>query len=79
MRVRVRYYAALREAAGRDEELIESEAADAEGLLHELRARHGFAIPRAGIRLARNGQPADWSAPLADGDRIELLPPYSGL
>lgn len=79
MRVRVQYFAALREAAGCAEECLDTEARNLEELLHELRARHGFEYPRGRLRVGRNGRPADWNSGLAAGDRVSLMPPFSGL
>jgi MoaD family protein len=79
MRVTVQYFAALREAAGCSEERLDTRAADLDRLLHELRARHGFAWPRERLKVGRNGRLADWQSALAEGDRIALMPPFSGL
>lgn len=77
MKVRVRYFASLRDAAGRDEEQVEAPA----GLraLYADRARaHGFALPIERLRVARNGDFVAWDAVLHDGDEIVFIPPVSG-
>jgi molybdopterin synthase sulfur carrier subunit len=77
MRVRVRYFASLRDAAARDEETV-----DAPGglvaLYAALAARHGFTLPRERLRVALNGEFAAWDAPLAAGDEVVFIPPVSG-
>jgi molybdopterin synthase sulfur carrier subunit len=78
MRVTVRYFASLRELAGRDAELLDTEARDAAALFHELRARHGIDWPADRLRVAVNGAFADWSTRLAEGDEVVFLPPVSG-
>ncbi|GIX33364.1 MAG: molybdopterin synthase sulfur carrier subunit [Lysobacterales bacterium] len=79
MRVTIQYFAALREAAGRSEESLDTAASDLDRLLHELRARHGFALAREDLRVGRNGRLADWRSALCEGDRIAIMPRFSGL
>lgn len=88
MVIRVRYFAAARAAAGRDEEKLDVPAGTSlEQLLQELRARH----PADG-----NGQPSlrsiierssflrnevalrDRSLALHTEDVIDVLPPFAG-
>lgn len=75
--VQVQYYALLREQAGRSSEAVEA-AADAAALYESLAARHGFTLPRAQLKVAVNGEFADWSRPLADGDEVVFIPPVAG-
>ena len=77
-RVRLRYYALLREQAGLGEELVESAAADVAGLYAELVDRHGFRLAREQLRVAVNSEFSDWSRPLADGDEVVFIPPVAG-
>ncbi len=78
MKLLIRYFASLRDSAGCDEEVLQTDAADPEALFHVLRARHGFDWPTDRLRVAVNGAFADWSTRLADGDEITFLPPVSG-
>ena len=79
MRVRVLYFAALRERAGMalsEEEVAPGTTVGA--LWERVRARPGFggAAPVPGFSV--NG---DWCAPsrlLSEGDEVGLLPPVSG-
>jgi molybdopterin converting factor subunit 1 len=77
-RVRLRYYALLREQAGCGEEELETQAADPAALYDELARRHGFNLPRAQLKVAVNAEFSDWSRPLADGDEIVFIPPVAG-
>lgn len=78
IRVRLRYYALLREQAGLGEELVETAAGDAARLYDELAARHGFKLGREQLRVAVNSEFSDWTRPLADGDEVVFIPPVAG-
>jgi sulfur-carrier protein len=77
-RVRVEYYAMLREQAGMSEEHVETGARTAEQLYAQLVERHGFDVARAGLKVAVNARFADWSAALEDGDEVVFIPPVAG-
>ena len=77
-RVRLRYYAVLRDEAGCGAETVETAAADAAGLYQELAARHRFSLERDRLRVAVNTEFADWSRTLADGDEVVFIPPVAG-
>jgi sulfur-carrier protein len=74
MRVKVRYFAALRERAGRDEEWVEVPVGTTCGGLYE-RLFPGLGLP---VAHARNHEHAQASDALADGDEIVFLPPVGG-
>jgi molybdopterin synthase sulfur carrier subunit len=78
MRYRILYFASLRDAAGRDQEQVDSAQADARLLYGELRVRHGFGLPAERLRVAINGEFAAWDRTLVDGDEVAFLPPVSG-
>jgi len=80
MRVRVRLFAALREAAGRGEvEWDLPEGATVEQLVAELGAALPALAAGAGrARVAVNRRYAAPNARLADGDEVALIPPVSG-
>ncbi len=76
--MRVQYFAILREQAGRSDESVTTRAHDARELYEELRARHGLKLRPEQLRVAINEEFADWSQPLAEGDRVVFLPPVAG-
>ncbi|MDE2271391.1 MAG: MoaD/ThiS family protein [Xanthomonadaceae bacterium] len=78
MNYRLLYFASLCDAAGRSRESVESDARDALALFAELAARHGFTFKPERLRVAVNGEFAEWNRPLADGDEVAFLPPVSG-
>jgi sulfur-carrier protein len=78
VKLRLRYFASLRDAAGTDLEEIDSAHAHAAEVFEAAAMRHGFALPRTRLRLALNGEIVDWNAPLQSGDELVFLPPVSG-
>jgi molybdopterin synthase sulfur carrier subunit len=78
MRLRVLYFASLRDAAGRNEETLDVAIMSLAQLYEDARERYGFALPRERLRVARNGGFAHWDDMAADGDEIAFMPPVSG-
>ena len=78
--VRVRLFAIQRELAGTREVPLElADGADVEAAWAALVARHPVLAPgRASLRFARNGDYADPTTALADGDEVAMIPPVSG-
>lgn len=74
----IQYFALLREQAGRSEETVATHAATAADLFAELHARHGFSLTRDRLKVAVNGEFADWSRRLASGDSVVFIPPVAG-
>lgn len=77
MRLQLRYFASLRDAAGVETEVVDH-AGDAAALYAVVSARHGYEMPRERVRLAVNGAVVSWDRVLNDGDDIVFLPPVSG-
>jgi len=76
----VRFFATLRDAAGRDECRLVldpgAQGADVKTMLAECYPRLAGLIEAA--RLAVNYEYQPWEAPLSDGDELGLIPPVSG-
>ncbi|MCP5471850.1 MAG: NTP transferase domain-containing protein [Sinobacteraceae bacterium] len=77
-RIRVQYFALLREQAGRSEETIETRARTPRELYDELRGRHPFTLGAELLRVAVNAEFGDWEQPLAAGDTVVFIPPVAG-
>ncbi len=77
-RLRLRYFATLRECAGRAEETVDSRAATPAELYAELAGRHGFTLGRNQLQVAINSSFADWDRALADDDEVVFIPPVAG-
>ncbi|MEG3791670.1 MoaD/ThiS family protein [Lysobacter sp. CCNWLW3] len=77
-RLTVLYFASLRDAAGRGDESVETDAADLRGLYATLRERHGFALPAERLRVAVDGAFAHWDDAPRAGSEVAFIPPVSG-
>jgi molybdenum cofactor guanylyltransferase len=78
MQVNIRYYALMREQAGRSEETVQTTAATPADLYTELNARYGFTLSREQLKVAVNSEFSDWSRKLAAGDAVVFIPPVAG-
>lgn len=77
-RLQLRYYALLREQAGRQSETVDTRAATPAALYAELAARHRFSLPAAQLKVAVNAAFGDWNQALRDGDEVVFIPPVAG-
>ncbi len=77
VRIRVQYFAILRERAGIASEELETTAVTAEALYRELETRHRFP-PLRSVKVAINDEFRDWQSPLAAGDSVVFIPPVAG-
>lgn len=78
MRVKIAYFATLREQRGLSSEELTTDAVTPGGLYAELRSRHGFNLDARFVRAAVNDEFAAMESPLRDGDRVVFLPPVAG-
>jgi molybdopterin-guanine dinucleotide biosynthesis protein A len=77
-RIKVQYYALLREQAGRSDEALETSARTPRELYQELQRRHPFSLAPEMLRVAINAEFGEWSQSLADGDSVVFIPPVAG-
>ncbi len=78
MKIRVRYFAAFREAAGIESETVESGAGTIAALFRECQARHTGLDKFPASLAAVNDEMSDWEAPLSEGDEVLFFPPVAG-
>lgn len=76
--VQVKYFAVLREQAGCSAESVQTLARTAADLYAELKTKHDFTLPAEFLKVAVNGEFAEWTSPLAAGDEIVFIPPVAG-
>lgn len=77
-RVRVQYFALLREQAGRSDETLDTCARTLRELYGELRARHPFTLGPDLLRVAVNSEFGAWEQPVRAGDTVVFIPPVAG-
>jgi molybdopterin synthase sulfur carrier subunit len=77
MSVNVLYFASLREAAGRDGEVVEMPES-LTALYETLRAKRDLPLAPDRLRVAVDGVFVDWNAVVRDGAEIAFIPPVSG-
>jgi molybdopterin converting factor small subunit len=78
LRIRLRYFAAMREARGLEEETRDTTARNPRELYQELRGCGFVHMDEEYIRPARNHAFCNWDEPLADNDIVVFLSPFSG-
>jgi molybdenum cofactor guanylyltransferase len=78
LNLRLQYFALLREQAGRSDEALQSSARTAKEVYAELGQRYPFTLAADMLRVAINGEFADWNQPLVDGDALVFIPPVAG-
>jgi len=77
-RIRVQYYAVLREQAGKGHEELTTAAATPADLYSELQSRYPFHLGRGQLKVAVNTEFSEWSRPLNEGDVVVFIPPMAG-
>lgn len=78
IRIEVRYFAALREQAGRSEESRQTSASTAAALYEELSSAYGFRLGADQVRVAINEKYEAMDTGLKPGDEVVFIPPVSG-
>jgi molybdopterin-guanine dinucleotide biosynthesis protein A len=77
-RIKVQYYAILREQAGRSDESVVTCAHTPRELYNELKSRYPFSLAPEMLRVAVNAEFGEWGQRLADGDSVVFIPPVAG-
>jgi molybdopterin-guanine dinucleotide biosynthesis protein A len=77
-RLQVRYFALLREQAGRSNEALTTDARTPRDLYAQLQRDRGLKLAPEFLRVAINDEFGEWQQPLHDGDTVAFLPPVAG-
>jgi molybdenum cofactor guanylyltransferase len=77
-RIKVQYYAILREQAGRSDESVVTGAGTPRDLYNELKSRYPFSLAPEMLRVAVNAEFGEWEQRLTDGDSVVFIPPVAG-
>ena len=78
MKIKIKYFASLRETADKTEETVETNAGTPAALYDELVARYGFTLEKSILKAAINEVYAEFDAQLEDGDTVVFIPPVAG-
>lgn len=78
MKIHIRYFAQLREWAGKEFETRETSAAFPSALYQELAEQYQFHVHTSDLRAAVNNEFVDMDVRLQDGDEIAFIPPVAG-
>lgn len=78
MNLTVCYYGLLAERRGLAEERVTSPAETPAQLYAELDREHALGLATSDFRVAVNDEFVSWNHPLAEHDKLSLLPPMSG-
>ena len=76
-RIKIEYFAILREHAGISSEELDTDAATAQALYAELNDRYGFP-EMSNMKVAVNDEFGEWDQALSDGDAVVFIPPVAG-
>lgn len=76
--VRIRYFAAFRDAAGQSEETVRSSAPSLGELFRERAAAHDALQEESAAKVALNDTLVGWDDPFEDGDEVLFFPPVAG-
>jgi len=76
--IRIQYFAALREQAGRSSENLDTSARTTGELYASLCSRYGFGLAGDQVKVAVNEEYSTMDHALQTGDDVVFIPPVSG-
>jgi molybdopterin converting factor subunit 1 len=76
--IKVRYFAAFREATGIESERVNTTAGSASELFSECAGRFDALQSYSAAMVAINDEMSDWDDALEDGDEVLFFPPVAG-
>ncbi len=76
--IKIRFFAVLREQAGRSMLEVNTSAGTADELYRELQASHPLTFPASLLRVAVNERYVAMDTPLQPGDQVVFIPPVAG-
>ena len=78
MKIKIKYYASLREQAQKSEEVLEVSSNKPEDIYDELKKKYGFTLDISELQIAVNDNYEDINFELKDSDTIVFIPPVAG-
>ena len=78
IRIKIQYFAILREERGCEQEELETAAKTPTELFAELTTRYTFSIDQKSLSVAIGDTFGAWDHELNEGDLVTFIPPVSG-
>jgi len=78
MKVKMMYFASIRESVGISQEVLETKSTNADQLLHEIVEKYNLALSLEHIKIAINEEYVAFNTLLNEGDTVVLIPPVAG-
>jgi len=78
MKVKVIYFAAMREQAKLNEEWVDTDSKNPQDLFAELNKTHNFKIDQSHLKVAINETYSEFDTELREMDTIVFIPPVAG-
>lgn len=79
MKIKIRYFASLREKAGKSqEEMIIQAGTDLSNLYRELRSKYDFSLAENEIKYSVNNEYVEPNISINENDVIVFIPPVAG-
>lgn len=79
MKIRIKYFASLREKAGKSQEELELSGAPAlDELYNKLSSQYGFPLSAREVKYSVNNEYVDNSFKLRENDTVVFIPPVAG-
>lgn len=78
IKIKIKYFAALREMTGIDEESVETKAATPKELLLALKEKYPITLDYDLLKVAINEEYSSFESELSNGDTVVFIPPVAG-
>ena len=78
MKVTIKYFAAIREATGKNEEVVHTTAKNPSELLRQLKQQYAIDFKEDNLKVALNEEYVSFSSPLKERDTVVFVPPVAG-
>ena len=78
MKVKVKYFALIRELVGVSEEIIEVDVSTPSEVFSFLKEKHSFEFEESNLKVAINDEYANFSQTLSEMDTVVFIPPVAG-
>ena len=76
--IRIRYFAAFRDATGLSDETVQTNADSLRALFEERLGAHAHLHHEAAAKVAVNDALVDWHEGFEEGDEVLFFPPVAG-